>query len=202
VFRRASPSRPFGARQCTRGWRPFAPILISFSLSVVSDPSLIGSGAASVAENCRGCTRAELRSEGLLAAITRRSRLNADHSPIGVGRQSAFRLIQQDEFVAKRIANARAPADRFATTGDDRACRDKRKSPRQDRRRAASDCRVFETGVFQRSRRRTPTELTHTDCARCVLTDIRGMPPPTAANFAGIGDCLKRVAGSIAPRRA
>jgi hypothetical protein len=31
---------------------------------------------------------------------------------MGVGRQSAFRLIQQDEFVAKRVANPRAPADR------------------------------------------------------------------------------------------
>ena len=42
----------------------------------------------------------------------RRSGLNADHSPIGVGRQSAFRLIQKDEFVAEWVANARAPADR------------------------------------------------------------------------------------------
>jgi hypothetical protein len=39
-------------------------------------------------------------------------RLNPDHSPLGVGRQSAFRLVQQDEFVAKWIANARTPADR------------------------------------------------------------------------------------------
>ena len=52
------------------------------------------------------------------------------------------------------------PLHRFATTGDDRACRDKRKSPRQDRRRAASDCRVLKQGSF--TRRRTPTELTHT----------------------------------------
>ena len=28
------------------------------------------------------------------------------------------------------------------------------------------------------------------------------MPPPTTANVAGIGDCLKRVAVPIAPRRA
>jgi hypothetical protein len=47
----------------------------------------------------------------LLVVLTRLSRLNADHSAVGVGRQSAFRLIQQDEFVAKRVANARAPAD-------------------------------------------------------------------------------------------
>lgn len=44
--------------------------------------------------------------------VTRWSTFDADHSPIGVGRQSAFRLIQQDEFVAKRVANARATADR------------------------------------------------------------------------------------------
>ena len=44
--------------------------------------------------------------------VTRWSTIDADHSPIGVGRQSAFRLIQQDEFVAKRVANARATADR------------------------------------------------------------------------------------------
>jgi hypothetical protein len=42
---------------------------------------------------------------------TGRPRLNPDHSSLGVGRQSAFRLVQQDKFVAKGIANARAPAD-------------------------------------------------------------------------------------------
>ena len=39
-------------------------------------------------------------------------RLNPDHSPLGVGRQSTFRLVQQDEFVAKGITNAGTPADR------------------------------------------------------------------------------------------
>jgi hypothetical protein len=43
---------------------------------------------------------------------TRRPRLHPDHSPLGIGRQSAFRLVQQDEFVAKRIANARTPTNR------------------------------------------------------------------------------------------
>jgi hypothetical protein len=35
-----------------------------------------------------------------------------------------------------------------------------------------------------------------------LQADIRRMPPPTMANLAGIGDLLKRVAGSIVPRRA
>jgi predicted nucleic acid-binding protein len=55
-----------------------------------------------------------------LAAVTRRPRLNADHSPIGIGRQSAFRLIQEDEFVAEGIANARASPDRNVERALDR----------------------------------------------------------------------------------
>jgi hypothetical protein len=48
----------------------------------------------------------------LSLSSTGRPRLNPDHSALDVCRQSAFRLVQQDEFVAKGIANARAPTDR------------------------------------------------------------------------------------------
>jgi hypothetical protein len=37
-------------------------------------------------------------------------------------------------------------------------------------------------------------------CAHNSPPDIRRMPPPTTAKMAGIGDFLKRVADSIAPR--
>jgi hypothetical protein len=35
-----------------------------------------------------------------------------------------------------------------------------------------------------------------------VTADIHRMPPPTTANMTGIGDFLKRITGSMAPRRA
>ena len=55
-----------GSFHPTFAWMPAsdAPILISFSLSVVSNPSLIGSGVESrCAKNWRGCSESEAQSE-------------------------------------------------------------------------------------------------------------------------------------------
>ena len=68
--------------------------------------------APSILSRCNAYDGRTAHSSGLSLSSTGRLRLNPDHLPLGVGRQSAFRLVQQDEFVAKGIANARTPTDR------------------------------------------------------------------------------------------
>jgi DNA-binding MarR family transcriptional regulator len=48
----------------------------------------------------------------LAALAGRRPRLNADHPTLTIGRQTTFGLVQQNQLVAERVANARTSADR------------------------------------------------------------------------------------------
>jgi hypothetical protein len=47
-----------------------------------------------------------------LAMTSLSSRLDTDHPAVGVGRQLAFGLIQDDQFVAERVAPTRTPFNR------------------------------------------------------------------------------------------
>jgi hypothetical protein len=52
--------------------------------------------------------------------LVRRARLNSGHPPIGVGRQAALGLVEDDQLVAEGIADARAATDRNVERGLDR----------------------------------------------------------------------------------
>ena len=50
-------------------------------------------------------------------ACATRSRPDASYSTVGVGDQLSFRLIQDNQFVAKRVAYSRATADHYVEWG-------------------------------------------------------------------------------------
>ena len=53
-------------------------------------------------------------------ACATRSRPDASYSTVGVGDQLSFRLIQDNQFVAKRVAYSRATADHYVEWGQNR----------------------------------------------------------------------------------
>jgi hypothetical protein len=64
----------------------------------------------------------------------RGARADASYSTVGVGHQLSFRLIQDDQFVAKGVAYSRTTANRYVECGQNRLAPKRLRKPRRRRR--------------------------------------------------------------------